>query len=82
MRGLSFSTRRSRTGPSTRLVGSSCTRHRFFSTQPDLNYDNPRVVEAIRDIMQFWLDMGVDGFRCDAAPYLIEREGTSCENLA
>ena len=55
--------------------------HRFFSHQPDLNYDNPEVQEAIINVMRFWLDMGVDGFRCDAVPYLFEREGTSCENL-
>ena len=55
--------------------------HRFFSHQPDLNYDNPAVREEMWNIMKFWLDMGVDGFRLDAVPYLIEREGTSCENL-
>ena len=55
--------------------------HRFFSHQPDLNYDNPEVREEMWDVMRFWLDMGVDGFRLDAVPYLIEREGTSCENL-
>lgn len=55
--------------------------HRFFSHQPDLNYDNPEVQEAMLNIMRFWLNMGVDGFRCDAVPYLFEREGTNCENL-
>jgi maltose alpha-D-glucosyltransferase / alpha-amylase len=55
--------------------------HRFYSSQPDLNYDNPRVREEIRNIISFWLDLGVDGFRADAVPYLIEREGTNCENL-
>lgn len=55
--------------------------HRFFSHQPDLNYDNPAVREAMWDVMKFWLELGVDGFRLDAVPYLIEREGTSCENL-
>jgi maltose alpha-D-glucosyltransferase / alpha-amylase len=55
--------------------------HRFFSHQPDLNYDNPEVQEEMLNIMRFWLRMGVDGFRCDAVPYLFEREGTSCENL-
>ena len=55
--------------------------HRFFSHQPDLNFDNPRVLEAVLQIMRFWLDMGVDGFRLDAIPYLIEREGTNNENL-
>jgi maltose alpha-D-glucosyltransferase / alpha-amylase len=55
--------------------------HRFFSHQPDLNYDNAEVREEIWKVMKFWLDLGVDGFRVDAVPYLIEREGTSCENL-
>ncbi len=56
--------------------------HRFFHHQPDLNYDNPLVLRAIFKVMRFWLDMGVDGMRLDAIPYLIEREGTNCENLA
>ena len=55
--------------------------HRFFSHQPDLNYDNPAVFETMWGVMKFWLDIGVDGFRLDAVPYLVEREGTSCENL-
>jgi len=55
--------------------------HRFFSHQPDLNYENPRVIEAILNVMRFWLDLGVDGLRLDAVPYLCEREGTNCENL-
>jgi len=55
--------------------------HRFFSHQPDLNYDNPAVREEVWRVMKFWLDLGVDGFRVDAVPYLVEREGTSCENL-
>jgi glycosidase len=55
--------------------------HRFFSHQPDLNFDNPAVREAVFGVMEFWLDKGVDGFRLDAIPYLIEREGTSNENL-
>ncbi len=55
--------------------------HRFFSHQPDLNFDNPRVRQAVFRTMRFWLDMGVDGFRLDAVPYLIEREGTGNENL-
>jgi maltose alpha-D-glucosyltransferase/alpha-amylase len=54
--------------------------HRFFSHQPDLNFDNPAVLEAILKTMRFWLDLGVDGFRLDAIPYLVEREGTSNEN--
>ncbi|MGH2668512.1 MAG: maltose alpha-D-glucosyltransferase, partial [bacterium] len=55
--------------------------HRFFSHQPDLNYDNPEVRRAMLEVMRFWLDRGLDGFRCDAVPYLVEREGTNCENL-
>ena len=55
--------------------------HRFFSHQPDLNFDNPEVVEAVKNVMRFWLKMGVDGLRLDAIPYLIERDGTNCENL-
>ena len=55
--------------------------HRFYDCQPDLNYDNPAVREEMKSIMRFWLDMGIDGFRADAVPYLIEREGTNCENL-
>ena len=55
--------------------------HRFFSHQPDLNFDNPEVQQAMLDIVRFWLDLGVDGFRLDAIPYLYEREGTNCENL-
>jgi len=55
--------------------------HRFFSYQPDLNFDNPAVFEAIWDVMKYWLNLGVDGLRLDAVPYLVEREGTSCENL-
>ncbi|MFT3859048.1 MAG: maltose alpha-D-glucosyltransferase [Aquabacterium sp.] len=55
--------------------------HRFFSHQPDLNFDNPLVLEAVFKVMRFWLDMGVDGFRLDAVPYLVEREGTNNENL-
>ena len=55
--------------------------HRFFRHQPDLNYDNPEVREEMWKVMKFWRDLGVDGFRVDAVPYLVEREGTSCENL-
>jgi maltose alpha-D-glucosyltransferase/alpha-amylase len=55
--------------------------HRFYSHQPDLNYDNPEVRRAILQVVDFWFDLGVDGMRMDAVPYLIEREGTSCENL-
>ena len=55
--------------------------HRFFSHQPDLNFDNPQVRKAVMRVMRFWLDMGVDGLRLDAVPYLIERDGTECANL-
>jgi maltose alpha-D-glucosyltransferase / alpha-amylase len=55
--------------------------HRFFSHQPDLNYDNPAVFDAVWEVMKFWLNLGADGFRLDAVPYLVEREGTLCENL-
>ena len=55
--------------------------HRFYSHQPDLNFDNPAVLKAVLGVMRFWLDMGVDGLRLDAVPYLIERDGTSNENL-
>jgi maltose alpha-D-glucosyltransferase/alpha-amylase len=55
--------------------------HRFFSHQPDLNFDNPHVVRSVLNNMRFWADMGVDGFRLDAVPYLCERDGTSNENL-
>jgi maltose alpha-D-glucosyltransferase / alpha-amylase len=55
--------------------------HRFFSHQPDLNYENPEVHEAMIKVVDFWLDLGVDGLRLDAVPYLYERDGTSCENL-
>jgi len=55
--------------------------HRFYSHQPDLNFDNPRVKEALFKTCDFWLDMGIDGMRLDAVPYLYEREGTNCENL-
>ena len=56
--------------------------HRFFSHQPDLNFDNPRVVEEMLKVLRYWLDMGVDALRLDAIPYLVEREGTTCENLS
>ncbi|MBD9515839.1 maltose alpha-D-glucosyltransferase [Pseudomonas sp. PDM22] len=55
--------------------------HRFYSHQPDLNFDNPQVLRAVLGVMRYWLDMGVDGLRLDAIPYLIEREGTNNENL-
>jgi maltose alpha-D-glucosyltransferase/alpha-amylase len=55
--------------------------HRFFSHQPDLNYDNPKVQQEMIDVMRFWLDLGIDGFRLDAVPYLFARDGTNCENL-
>jgi maltose alpha-D-glucosyltransferase/alpha-amylase len=55
--------------------------HRFYAEQPDLNFDNPAVREAVKDVVRFWLDVGFDGLRMDAIPYLFEREGTICENL-
>jgi maltose alpha-D-glucosyltransferase/alpha-amylase len=55
--------------------------HRFYASQPDLNYDNPRVQGEMLKVASFWLDLGIDGFRADAVPYLFEREGTNCENL-
>jgi maltose alpha-D-glucosyltransferase/alpha-amylase len=55
--------------------------HRFYSSQPDLNYDSPAVQDEMLRVMKFWLDLGIDGFRADAVPYLFEREGTNCENL-
>ena len=55
--------------------------HRFFSHQPDLNYDNPRVVDEMFNVVRYWLDLGVDALRVDAIPYLVERDGTNCENL-
>ena len=55
--------------------------HRFYSSQPDLNYDHPAVQEEMLRVVKFWLELGVDGFRADAVPYLFEREGTNCENL-
>ncbi len=55
--------------------------HRFFHHQPDLNYDNPAVLRRVLEIMDYWMAMGVDGFRLDAVPYLVEREGTKCESL-
>lgn len=55
--------------------------HRFYSSQPDLNYDNPVVADKMIEVLKYWMDMGIDGFRADAVPYLFEREGTNCENL-
>ena len=55
--------------------------HRFYASQPDLNYENPKVQEEMINVARFWLDLGIDGFRADAVPYLFEREGTNCENL-
>jgi maltose alpha-D-glucosyltransferase/alpha-amylase len=55
--------------------------HRFYSHQPDLNFDNPRVRRALLDVLDYWLELGVDGLRLDAVPYLYERDGTNCENL-
>ncbi|MBF0351168.1 MAG: maltose alpha-D-glucosyltransferase [SAR324 cluster bacterium] len=55
--------------------------HRFFSHQPDLNFDNPAVRDEMKNVLKFWMDLGLDGFRVDAVPYLLEREGSNCENL-
>ncbi|MEA5078006.1 MAG: maltose alpha-D-glucosyltransferase [Anaerolineaceae bacterium] len=55
--------------------------HRFYSSQPDLNYENPSVIEEMKRVIHFWLQKGIDGFRVDAVPYLVEQEGTNCENL-
>src|SRR5687767_9274038 len=55
--------------------------HRFYSHQPDLNFDNPAVQSGLLEALDFWLEMGVDGLRLDAVPYLFERDGTNCENL-
>jgi maltose alpha-D-glucosyltransferase/alpha-amylase len=55
--------------------------HRFYASQPDLNYDNPVVADMMIEVLKYWMDMGIDGFRADAVPYLFEREGTNCENL-
>lgn len=55
--------------------------HRFYASQPDLNYDSPAVRAEMLNVMKFWLDLGIDGFRADAVPYLVERDGTTCENL-
>jgi len=55
--------------------------HRFYAHQPDLNFDNPLVIREVKNVLNFWLDLGVDGFRLDAVPYLVEREGTTSENL-
>ncbi len=63
------------------LVAKKLYWHRFFSHQPDLNYDNPAVWQEMFEVVRFWLNLGLDGFRCDAVPYLYEREGTNCENL-
>ena len=79
-RASSSPIRRSRTGPGTRSPKQYYW-HRFFSHQPDLNYDNPLVMEEVLKVMRYWLDMGVDGLRLDAIPYLVERDGTNCENL-
>jgi maltose alpha-D-glucosyltransferase/alpha-amylase len=62
-------------------VANSYYWHRFYSHQPDLNFDNPKVIAAVLSVMRFWLDLGVDGLRLDAVPYLVEREGTNNENL-
>ena len=73
-------TRRSPTGPGIPWPRQYYW-HRFFSHQPDLNFENPAVLQEVLEVLRFWLDMGVDGFRLDAVPYLAERDGTNCENL-
>ncbi len=78
--GSSLPIRRNRTGRGTTRRRPFYW-HRFFSHQPDLNFDNPRVMEEVLTAMRFWLDMGVDALRLDAIPYLVERDGTSCENV-
>ena len=70
---------RPRTGRSTRCAAS--TSGTGLSHQPDLNFENPKVQDAMIEVLKFWLDLGIDGFRLDAVPYLYEREGTNCENL-
>jgi maltose alpha-D-glucosyltransferase/alpha-amylase len=62
-------------------IASAYYWHRFFAHQPDLNYENTEVQEALLSVLRFWFDLGIDGFRLDAVPYLYERDGTSCENL-
>jgi maltose alpha-D-glucosyltransferase/alpha-amylase len=62
-------------------IASAYYWHRFFAHQPDLNYENPEVQDALLAVLRFWFDLGIDGFRLDAVPYLYERDGTSCENL-
>ena len=79
-RASSSSIPSARTGPGIRSP-SAYYWHRFYSHQPDLNFDNPQVLEAVLGVMRFWLDLGVDGLRLDAVPYLVEREGTNNENL-
>ncbi len=78
-RGSSSWTRKPPTGPGT--VAKQYFWHRFYSHQPDLNFDNPMVLRGVLSIMRFWLDLGIDGLRLDAIPYLIERDGTNNENL-
>ncbi|MHB1162818.1 MAG: maltose alpha-D-glucosyltransferase, partial [Chloroflexota bacterium] len=63
-------------------VAKSYYWHRFYYHQPDLNYDNPELRDAMKGVVRYWLHMGVDGFRCDAVPYLFERDGTRCEGLS
>ena len=79
-RGSSSSTPSPRTGRGTRCAAPYYW-HRFFSHQPDLNFENPEVQEAMLEVLRFWLDLGIDGFRLDAVPYLYEEDGTNCENL-
>ncbi len=79
-RASSFSIPSARIGPGIRSPAQYYW-HRFYSHQPDLNFDNPQVLKAVLSVMRFWLRLGVDGLRLDAVPYLVEREGTNNENL-
>ena len=79
-RASSSSTRNAPIGRGIRLLAAYYW-HRFYSHQPDLNFDNPQVLRSVLSVMRFWLQIGVDGLRLDAVPYLVEREGTSNENL-
>ena len=87
IRPISMPARASSSRISSRLTGvgipvaKAYFWHRFYSHQPDLNFDSPLVRRSVKHMLDFWAGMGVDGFRLDAIPYLYEREGTSCENL-
>ena len=80
-RALSSSIPKPSTGPSTGRAGQYFWHRFFYPHQPDLNYDSPSLHEEMLDVARFWLNFGLDGFRCDAVPYLYERDSTNCENL-